>query len=73
MYNILFTTTFFICIVLLLRVVFRRHISARLQYAIWLLVAAKLLVFPVPDVEGEFSVLGLVAQDSQEEICGEYI
>lgn len=73
MYNILFTTTFFICIVLLLRAVFRRHISARLQYMIWLLVAAKLLVFPVPDVEGEFSVLGLVAQDSQEEISGEYI
>ena len=73
MYNILFTTTFFICIVLLLRAAFRRHISARLQYAVWLLVAVKLLVFPVPDAEGEFSVLRLVAQDSREEFLGEHI
>ena len=73
MYKILFTTTFYICIILLLRFAFRRHISAWLQYAIWLLVAVKLLVFPMPDLEGEFSVLGLVAQDSQEELSGEYI
>ena len=73
MYNILFTTTFFICVVLLLRLVFKRRISAWLQYALWLLVAVKLLVFPVPDVEGEFSVLGLAAQDSREEISGENI
>lgn len=73
MYNILFTTTFFICIALLLRAALRRHISARLQYAVWLLVAVKLLVFPMPDAEGEFSVLGLAAQDSREEFLGEHI
>lgn len=70
MYNILFTTTFFICIVLLLRFVCKKHISARLQYAIWFFVAVKLLVFPMPNVEGEFSVLGLVAQDEQEGFSG---
>lgn len=66
MFGILYTATFFIGIVLLLRLVFKNHISARLQYGIWLLVAVKLLVFPMPDVEGDFSVLGLVTQDRQE-------
>ena len=70
MFAILFTVTFFISLILLLRAVFQRHISARLQYAIWLLVALKLLVFPMPDVEGDFSVLGLVAQDRQEGLSG---
>lgn len=71
MFNILFTTTSFICIVLLLRFLCKKHISARLQYAIWLFVAVKLLVFPVPNVEGEFSVLGLVEQGRQEGISRE--
>ena len=66
MYNILFTTTFFICIVLLLRAAFRRHISARLQYAVCLLVAVKLLVFPVPEAEGEVSIVRLVTLGRRE-------
>lgn len=73
MFAILFTVTFFISFVMLLRVIFQKYISAGLQYAIWFFVAVKLLVFPVPDLEGEFSVLGLVAQDSQEGGSGEYI
>lgn len=73
MFGILFTVTFFIGIVLLLRSVLKKQISAGLQYGIWLLVAVKLLVFPVPDVEGDFSVFGLVAQVRQEEISGEKI
>lgn len=73
MFAILFTVTFFILVVLLLRVIFQKHINARLQYAIWLLVAVKLLVFPMPDVEGDFSVLGLVALDRQEELSEDRI
>lgn len=34
MFAILFTVTFFISFVILLRVIFKRHISARLQYAV---------------------------------------
>ena len=66
MFGIMFTVTFFIGIVLLLRTVFKKRISARLQYGLWFLVVVKLLVFPMPDAEGDFSVLGLVAQDRQE-------
>lgn len=73
MFAILFTVTFLISVVLLLRAVFKKHISARLQYAAWLLVAVKLLVFPMPVVEGDFSVLGLVAQDRQEGLSGDRI
>lgn len=73
MFAILFTVTFFISVILLLRAAFQKHISARLQYAVWLLVAVKLLVFPMPDVEGDFSVLGLVAQDRQEGLSGDRI
>lgn len=62
MFKILFTTTFFIGFVMLLRCICKNHISARLQYALWLFVAAKLLVFPMPSVEGNFSVWGLVAR-----------
>ena len=71
MFAILFTVTFFLLIVIFLRCVFGKHISARLQYAIWLLVAVKLLVFPVPDLEGEFSVLELAAQDGRAGISGD--
>ena len=61
MIKILFTTTFFIGFVLLLRWSCKNYISARIQYALWLFVVVKLLVFPMPNVEGSFSVWGLVA------------
>lgn len=60
MLAILFTITVFLAFVILLRGICRNHISARLQYAVWLLVVVKLLVFPVPNIEGNFSVLRLV-------------
>ena len=65
MFAIMFTVTFLISFVILLHVIFGRHISARLQYGIWLFVAVKLLIFPLPDVEGDFSVLGLAAEGRQ--------
>lgn len=76
MFKILFTTTFFIGFVMLLRCFCKNHISARLQYALWILVAVKLLVFPMPSVEGYFSILSLVANGmdravSEERFTGE--
>ncbi len=55
--TILFTTTIFLGIVIILRLLCNGHISARLQYALWLFAAVKLLVFPMPVLEGELSVL----------------
>lgn len=71
MFKILYTVTIFIGIVILLRAVCKDRISARLQYAIWLLVAVKLLVFPMPNVAGEFSVLGFVAGTEREQASRE--
>lgn len=59
MFEILFTVTFFMGFFLLLRFLFKNHISVVVRYGLWLLVAAKLLVFPMPEIEGSFSVLGL--------------
>lgn len=73
MFAIMFTVTFLILFVILLRVIFKQHISARLQYGIWLFVAVKLLIFPLPDVEGDFSVLGLAAEGRQEWFLGEAV
>ena len=61
MFEMLFTVTFFTGFIILLRCICKNHISAGLRYAIWFLVAVKLLVFPMPNIEGNFSVLGLVA------------
>lgn len=60
MFEMLFTVTFFTGFIILLRFLFKKHIDAGLRYGLWLLVAAKLLVFPMPEIEGDFSVLGLV-------------
>ena len=73
MFAIMFTVTFLISFVILLRVIFGQHISARLQYGIWIFVAVKLLIFPLPDVEGDFSVLGLVAESRQEWFLGDAV
>ena len=71
MFKILYTVTIFIGIVILLRAVCKDRISAGLQYGIWLLVAVKLLVFPMPDVAGDFSVLGFVPAGQGEASGGE--
>ena len=73
MFAILFTVTIYIGIILILRCICKNHISARLRYALWLLVAVKLLVFPVPNVEGYFSILGLVADGEGQALLGEEI
>lgn len=70
MFKILYTVTIFIGIIILLRALCKNRISARLQYALWLLVAVKLLAFPMPNVEGDFSVLGIIAGAGQEELTG---
>ena len=76
MFEMLFTVTVFTGFMIVLRCVFKNHISAGVRYGLWLLVAIKLLVFPIPKVEGNFSVLGLVPYGEDrapaaEEISGE--
>lgn len=56
LYDMIFTTSVFIAAVILLRAAVRNKISMRLQYALWLLVAVKLLVFPVPWLESVLSL-----------------
>ena len=59
MVTMIITTTAFLLLILLIRAVFQEKMSARLQYALWLLVAVKLLIFPVPFIESNFSVMNL--------------
>lgn len=71
LYDMIFTTSLFITVVILLRAVVRNKISMRLQYALWLLVAVKLLVFPVPRLESvlslqQFSAAETVPPDGQQ-------
>lgn len=48
-------SSLFIVIIMLFRKLCRNRISMRLQYALWLLVALRLLVFPMPSVESDLS------------------
>lgn len=48
-------SSIFIVIIMLFRKLCRNKISMRLQYALWLLVALRLLVFPIPRVESDLS------------------
>lgn len=54
-----FTSSVFIVMMIVLRALFRGKISMRLQYALWLLVAIKLLVIPVPSVSSPVSFMHL--------------
>ena len=54
------TSSILILIFVLLRAVFFKKISMRLQYALWLLAAAKLLIFPVPHLKSVLSVQNLL-------------
>lgn len=56
MKDILLTSSVLIAALLLLRLLFRRAISRRVQYALWLLVAVRLLI-PVSFPAADFSVL----------------
>lgn len=71
LYDMIVTTSLFITVVILLRAAVRNKISMRLQYALWLFVAVKLLVFPVPRVESalslqQLSVAQVLPQDGQQ-------
>lgn len=73
MFEILFTVTVFSGFMMLLRCICKKYIGAGLRYAFWLLVALKLLVFPVPGMEGRFSVLGLVPDGRDRNLLTEEI
>lgn len=61
----MWTSSILIAAVLLARLLCRGKISMRLQYGLWLLVAVKLLLFPIPYVDGGFSVMRLAAQTEE--------
>ncbi len=54
-----FTSSAFILIIIILRAMFRRKISMRLQYALWFLVVVKLILIPIPRVSSPVSVMNL--------------
>lgn len=72
LYYMVFTTSLFILAFLLLRTAVRNKISMRLQYALWLFVAVKLLVFPVPRMESFLSIWQIsgIWEDRQQEFHG---
>lgn len=59
MFSFLISSSVFILLVILLRHIFHKHISMRIQYMLWLLVAVKLLIFPVPWVESAISIFNI--------------
>ncbi len=59
MLELLITSSVLICVVLLVRLLFRGRISRRLQYALWLAVLLRLLI-PVQFVSSPISVLNLL-------------
>ncbi len=60
LYSFIITSSILILAVIWLRALFLRKISMRLQYAMWLFVAVKLLVCPVPYLESFLSVQNLL-------------
>lgn len=58
-YSFAVTSSILIVVIILLRALFVRKISMRLQYGLWLFVAVKLLVCPVPYLESSLSVQNL--------------
>lgn len=62
------TSSIFILLVVVLRMVFRGKISMRLQYALWLLVAMNLLTIPFPKIESALSVQNLIKRDTYSEV-----
>lgn len=61
------TSSIFILLIVIFRAVFRRKISMRLQYALWLLVAVNLLMIPIPKMESILSVQNLVSFDKHSQ------
>ncbi len=61
------TSSIFILLIVIFRAVFRRKISMRLQYALWILVAINLLMIPIPKMESVLSVQNLVSFDKHSQ------
>lgn len=59
MIRFLVSSSVFILLVILLRQLCRKYISKRIQYMLWLLVAVKLLIFPVPWLESTISIFNI--------------
>ena len=59
MSEILITSSVLICVIILIRVAFKGKISRRMQYAMWLAVAIRLLV-PIPTLNSPISVMNIL-------------
>lgn len=71
MANLLISSSIFIMLVIVLRKIFGKYVSKRLQYSLWLLVAVKLLIFPVPWIESGISIFNIT--DKVEAVMGESV
>lgn len=67
------TSSVLIVAVLILRRLCRGKINLCLQYGIWLIVAVKLLLVPVPFWESPFSIMNLIKTDVQGTLSGQNI
>lgn len=65
------TSSVLIVVVLILRRLCRGKISLCLQYGIWLIVAVKLLLVPVPFWESPFSIMNLVGMGAETSLAAE--
>lgn len=65
------TSSVLIVVVLILRRLCRGKISLCLQYGIWLIVAVKLLLVPVPFWESPFSIMNLVGMEAETSLSAE--
>lgn len=65
------TSSVLIVVVLILRRLCRGKISLCLQYGIWLIVAVKLLLVPVPFWESPFSIMNLVGMGAETSLSAE--
>ena len=70
MINHIMTSSFVIVFVLLIGILFENKISARLKYALWLLVVIKLLL-PLPGFESQFHILNFI--ESYAEVISEQL
>lgn len=60
------TSSLFIVTIILIRAVFQKKINVHLQYALWLLVAMKLLLFPIPQIPSILSVQSVLRTAIQQ-------
>ena len=68
--EMIITSSFLILIILIVRKLFKGKISARMQYALWILVALRLLV-PVDIIKSDFSILNFTTNRSEAQAFSE--